>query len=127
MKRSRSRVVADLAWSVGLAFFALNGGWAFGAPRSFYRIVAPWPPYNGHFLRDAGAFSLGVAGAILVGRLRRSGWVAGLAGAAAAAAFHAVSHVIDTGRGGRATDPYLLGALAVVLVIGAATSWRNEP
>lgn len=121
----RRPAIVTLAWLVALAFFALNGLWAFLSPRSFFDAAAEWTPYNAHFLRDAGALSLGIA-AGLIAALRRSATTTALAGSATAATFHAISHVIDVGQGGRGSDPYLLSALAVVLVVGSAVSWRTE-
>jgi uncharacterized protein YjeT (DUF2065 family) len=101
----------------GCLFFVVNGLWAFAFPRSFFNNVAPWSPYNEHFLRDAGSFSLGVGVALVMLFVRQRSGICALAGAAVAAAAHAVSHVIDYGRGGRDSDPYLLGLFAFLLVI----------
>lgn len=117
--------VVTFVWLVALAFFGLNGLWAFLSPRSFFDAAAEWTPYNEHFLRDAGSFSLGIAATLIAG-LWRATTTTVLAGAATASSFHAVSHVIDAGQGGRASDPYLLGVLAVVLVLGAVVAWRTE-
>ena len=123
--RDRPSVLSEISWLCGVAFFSLNGAWAFIAPHSFFLAVAHWTPYNGHFLRDAGAFSLGIAAAMVVGHFRRSGFLAGLSGAATGAAFHAIAHVTYVGRGGRSSDPYLLSALAFVLMVGTVSVWRR--
>ena len=51
-----ARAVAAL---LGLTYLVL-GIWAFAAPDSFYDSIAPFPPGNAHFLRDAGAFQIGI-------------------------------------------------------------------
>ena len=109
---------------VGAIFFVVNGVWAFAAPRSFFENIATWPPYNEHFLRDAGSFSLGLGVALAMAMARYRTHLVALAGGAAAAAAHAVSHVIDIGNGGRDSDPYLLGLLAVVLVVATLREAR---
>ena len=121
---SRSGFVV-FVWLIGIVFFALNGVWAFPSPRSFFDTLAHWTPYNAHFLRDAGAFSFGIAGA-LIGALRGSATTSALVGAAVGAGAHAISHVIDAGRGGRASDPYLLVGFAIVLAVGAGAARRAE-
>jgi hypothetical protein len=104
-------------WSIGVAFFAGFGLWAFVDPASFYDVLAEFPPYNRHFLRDAGAFQIGIGTALTAGAFRTDGMLAGLAGAAVAAVLHALSHVIDRDLGGRGTDHVFLWALAAALVL----------
>ncbi len=97
----------------------LNGGpgvWAFFAPRSFYEVVATYPPYNEHLFHDIGAFELGLTAAILSGLVWRDGLSVALLGGAVGAVVHAVAHVIDRDLGGRASDPWTLSVVAVILV-----------
>lgn len=124
--RPRSSIgwVAPVA---GAGFFLLFGAWAFLAPRSFFENIAPWDPYNQHFLGDAGAFQIGIGVALLVSFTGAKGSSVALAGAASAATVHALSHIIDSGEGGRASDPYALTALAVLLLIGLWLEWRRQP
>ena len=117
--------VTSAASAIGAAFFLITGGWAFFAPRSFFDVVAPWPPYNAHFLHDAGSFQLGLGVALLMTLFARRGALAGLAGAATGAAAHAISHVIDYGDGGRTTDPFGLGILAILLVAVTVYEWKR--
>ncbi|HEX2088383.1 MAG TPA: hypothetical protein VHI54_00415 [Actinomycetota bacterium] len=105
------------AW-VGVAFAVLTGAWAFLAPGSFYEVVAEYPPFNRHLFHDLGAFQLGIAASLVAGLARRTAIAVGLWGGAVGATLHAVSHWIDVDRGGRASDPWLLSLLALVLVAG---------
>lgn len=103
---------------IGAAFFLVTGVWAFGWPRGFYDVVATYPPYNLHLFHDIGAFQLGIGAGLLSGLLWSDGLFVALAGGSVGASVHFVSHVLDRDLGGRASDPYLLGALAAILVIG---------
>jgi hypothetical protein len=57
-----------IMWALS-ATLALTGGWALGAPRSFYDSfpgaghawVAVLPPYNEHLVRDVGSLTLALA------------------------------------------------------------------
>lgn len=127
MRREAKRrgVVESAAVIVGAAFFLVFGAWAFFAPHSFFTNIAPWDPYNEHFLHDAGAFQIGVGAALALSFTTARGSVVGLSGAASAATLHAVSHVLDAGEGGRTTDPYVLAALALLLLLGLLAAWRS--
>jgi len=94
------------------------GLWAFAGPRSFYDLIATYPPYNAHFIRDIGAFLLGL-GAVLIGALvwRDVAFVV-LLGSTSAAGFHWASHLIDRHHGGTGADPWLTGMFALLLVAG---------
>ena len=62
------RLARTILWAL-TATLALTGGWALGAPRSFYDSfpggghswVAQLPPYNEHLTRDVGSLSLSLA------------------------------------------------------------------
>jgi len=116
-KRTPRRLATVSAW-LGALLFALGGAWALAAPHSFFEVIAHYPPYNRHLFHDAGAFQLGIAAALLAGLAGRGGLAAGLWGGAVAASAHAVSHWIDADLGGRPTDPFVITAVAVILVIG---------
>lgn len=117
-----ARAVAAVAG----AFFLLLGAWAFFDPPSFGERIATFPPLNVHFLRDAGAFQIGLATALLLGLARRDGLLVALGGAAAAATCHAIGHVIDVDRGGEPVrDLVTLWLLAVALLVAAAWRWRE--
>jgi len=114
---TRSNVVrAALATAIG--FFVVIGAWAFASPKNFYDVLAEYPPLNAHFLRDVGAFNLGIGAGLLASLRWKDAVVASLGGASAASVMHAVSHIIDRDAGGKATDAPLLWLLAVVIVAG---------
>lgn len=121
----RRPAVGSAASLVGAVFFLVFGMWAFFAPRSFFANVAPWNPYNEHFLHDAGSFQIGGV-ALAVSFTSATGSLVALSGAASAATFHALSHVIDSGQGGRTSDPYVLAALALLLGADALGAWKSE-
>jgi len=62
------RLSRTILWAL-TATLVLTGGWALGAPRSFYdrfpgaghTWVALLPPYNEHLVRDVGSLSLSLA------------------------------------------------------------------
>jgi peptidoglycan/LPS O-acetylase OafA/YrhL len=101
------------------------GVWAFAAPSSFYDQIAAWPPQNAHFIRDAGAFQLGIGVALAVLLIGIRARLAALAGAATGAVLHVISHVIDFGEGGRSSDPYVLGVLAAILIVALLAERRS--
>jgi uncharacterized membrane protein len=104
-------------------FFLVPGIWAFVAPHSFYDQLAPFPPYNRHLLHDIGAFQIGIGVALLLAlRLNDARFVA-FAGAAAGATVHVLSHFVDHDLGGKDTDVFVFGAVAVLLVVAAALRW----
>jgi hypothetical protein len=119
------RVVAALA---GLFYLTL-GIWAFAAPESFGENIANYPPYNEHLIHDIGAFMLGLGAGVLAGLLLSSALAAGLAGVAVASIMHGVSHIIDSGHGGRASDPWtvtLLGVIVLLAFLGAMSLRRAD-
>jgi hypothetical protein len=118
MKREMKRwhVVAVTA-SAGL-LSAGFGAWAFRAPRSFYDSVATFPTYNVHFMHDLEAFQFGIARALLATLVWRDALAVALFGVAVGVVVHFVSHVLDLGPGGRASDPLGLGLLALLLFVG---------
>lgn len=118
VRRSTRESVVSVVIAVGALFFAVSGVWAFAAPQSFYDGIATYPPYNAHFIRDIGAFLFGL-GAVLVGALAwRDVRLVVLVGAAVAAGLHWASHLIDHDHGGRAADPWLTGAFALLILTG---------
>ncbi|MFN2589254.1 MAG: hypothetical protein ABR518_00575 [Actinomycetota bacterium] len=118
------RIAIVTAW-IAAAFFAVGGGWALVDPRSFFDIVAHYPPYNAHLFHDLGSFQLGLAAAVVAGLAGRRPLSVGLWAATVGAALHAVSHWLDADLGGRSTDPILLTLLAAVLAGGLFVSERN--
>lgn len=116
-------------WVAVLAgfFYLVFGMWAFAAPGSFAETVASFPPYNVHYLHDLGAFQVGLGVALLAAVIWSNALGAVLAGVAATSVLHTVSHVTDHGLGGRASDPYSLGLLAVVVLVGLVEAARRTP
>jgi hypothetical protein len=102
-------VVAVLA--VAGAGMLAAGLWAGLAPRSFARFVAF--PYHEHFLHDLGAFQVGIGATLLLALVWRDAAAVALAGFLVANTLHAVSHAVDQELGGRASDPYVTGAVSL--------------
>ncbi len=123
-----SRIAYAITLLAGVFFLAI-GVWAFSAPSSFYDQIATFPPYNRHFLHDAGAFQIGIGASLLASLRWRDAQFVALIGAAAGSSMHALSHVIDhTWRnlGGKDSDAPLLGLLAVLLIAGAVARWKSQ-
>ncbi len=114
----RAQLVSNLVVAVfGILTLAL-GIWALIDPSSFFDNVADWPPYNRHFIHDIGAFQVAIGAALLFALIWRSDAVlATLGGAAIGAALHWIAHITDEELGGSDTDPYLLGIVALILVL----------
>ena len=110
---------------LGAVAFLVPGVWSFGWPRSFHETVAQFDPFNLHLFHDLGAFQIGIGVALLAALVWRDAVAVALAGATAGAAVHAVSHVIDRDLGGRASDPYLLSLLALLLAAGLVLRLRR--
>lgn len=118
-----------VAIGVGVVFVAA-GLWAFVDPRSFFDAAAVFEPYNEHFLRDIGAFQVGLGAVLLLAAFVRDALSVALAGVGIGAAFHAVSHVIDRDLGGDpAVDIPLFAAIALLLfgaVVARAVTGRSR-
>ena len=112
--------------ALGAGIFLVFGVWALVSPTSFYETIATYPPYNEHLLHDIGAFQIGIGAALAAGVILRSALLVGLAGSAAGSVAHFISHMIDRGAGGRASDPITIGLIAAVLVIGFVLAWRRR-
>lgn len=117
-------LVRPVAVVLGVLTIA-NGVWAFADPRSFYDTVATYPPYNEHLIHDIGAFTIGLGSAIILAFLVRDALLAALSTLAVAFVAHAVSHIMDVDLGGRATDPWGLSALALLVVAAAMLRART--
>ncbi len=114
----RAQLVSNLVVATfGLLTLAL-GIWALVDPSSFFDNVADWPPYNRHFIHDIGAFQVGLGAVLLFALIWRSDAVlAALGGAAIGGTLHWIAHSTDEELGGSDTDPYLLGVVALILVV----------
>lgn len=111
------RVVLVTCAILGLITLVL-GIWAFVAPMSFFEVLAPFEPYNRHFLHDAGVLQIGVGVSMLLAAARRSPVEVALGGFVAFEALHVVSHVIDRDLGGR--PAFDITALTVLALAGVA-------
>ena len=120
------RIVLVTCAILGMITLAL-GIWAFVAPMSFFEVLAPFEPYNRHFLHDAGVLQIGVGVAMLLAAAQRSPVEVALGGFIAFEALHVVSHVIDRDLGGRpAFDIPALTLLAIAGVAALISGRRSE-
>jgi len=122
---NRTTVLTVLV-ALGAAFYLVAGVWPLVDSRSFFDQLATFEPYNAHFLHDIGAFQVGI-GATLVAALwkRHDAIFVALAGAGIGTAVHAGAHIADRGDGGKDSDPFFFGILAVLFLAGAV--WRLIP
>lgn len=120
MDRTRALL---LLTALGVLFFIGPGLWAFFGPQSFFDNLATFEPYNEHFIDDIGAFQIGIGATLVAALWRRTDAIfAALAGAGIGSAFHTIAHFIDRDAGGMDSDPFVFGAVTVLLLGGAA--WR---
>ena len=116
---NRKLVVAVIA-AVGAVFFIGPGLWALIDPESFYDELAPFEPYNEHFIHDIGAFQIGIGAALAAALWKPAdGLFAALAGAAVGGAFHTLTHFMDHDLGGKDSDVFVFGVVTVLLAAGA--------
>jgi uncharacterized protein YjeT (DUF2065 family) len=117
---STERLPRGIAVAAGVVFL-LPGLWAFLAPASFYEMAATFEPYNAHFIRDIGAFQIGLGLVLVLAAFVRDALLVALLGVGTGAGFHLASHVIDRGHGGDpAVDLPVFGVVAVALLVAAA-------
>ncbi|WP_433285240.1 hypothetical protein ACQPZQ_27150 [Pseudonocardia sp. CA-142604] len=126
--RERRRTSAADRLVVGVvAFIALGmlvaGIWCWTAPASFAAFTN-WPEHE-HFLHDAGVFQMGI-GVMLLGALWWRDVIAVvLAGAVFTNALHALNHALDLDLGGRPSDPWLLGIVALLALVALVVRIRS--
>lgn len=119
----RAQLVSNLVVAAFGLFTLGLGIWALADTSSFYDNIAEWPPYNRHFIHDLGAFQIALGAALLFALIWQGDAVlAALGGGALGATLHWVVHITDEKFGGRDVDPYLLGLIALILVV--AFIWR---
>ena len=112
--------------AIGAAFFLVTGVWAFFSPHSFYEIVATYPPFNEHLFHDLGAFQIGLGVTAAVALVGVDGLGVALAGVSSGAVLHSIAHFLDRDHGGRATDPWALGLLALLLVTATVVHLKRR-
>ena len=98
------------------------GIWCWVAPASFAAFTN-WPNHE-HFLHDAGVFQMGI-GVMLVGALWWRDVIAVvLVGAVFTNALHALNHALDLDMGGRGSDPWWIGAVALLALVALVVRLR---
>jgi len=119
----RAQLVSNLVVAVFGVFTLSLGIWALADTTSFFDNIADWPPYNRHFIHDLGAFQIALGAALLFALIWQGDAVlAALGGGAIGATLHSIVHITDEEFGGSDVDPYLLGIVALILVV--AFVWR---
>jgi PPOX class probable F420-dependent enzyme len=105
------------------AFMLAAGIWSLSAPRSFAEAVQF--PYAEHFLHDLGAFQIGIGVTLLLAAAWSDALALALAGFLVANSIHAVNHAVDLDLGGRGSDPWLLGALSLLIAAALVVRLRE--
>jgi hypothetical protein len=121
------RTIVRVAVFVVAVFFIGLGIWALLSPQSFFDQLAHYPPYNKHLFHDVGAFQVGIGSTLLFALFRRDALQVALMGTSVGAVLHAISHIVDRDLGGKSTDPFLLSALAIVIVLATAAHMSQRP
>ncbi|WP_157041842.1 hypothetical protein [Nitriliruptor alkaliphilus] len=124
----------DWAWvprlvaAVGGAFLLGSGLWAMVAPAAFFEAAAMFEPYNAHFIRDVGAFMLGLGAVLLLAAARPAveALAVALCGVGIGAVAHTLSHIVDRHEGGTpAVDIPFWVLLSLVLLGAGVARWRQ--
>jgi uncharacterized protein YjeT (DUF2065 family) len=126
---NRGTRVSGAARAVAAAagvFFILSGLAAFAAPEAFFEAAATFEPYNEHFVRDIGAFQLGLGMVLLLSVWIEDAAVVALGGVGVGSLVHTLGHGLDRHLGGTpAVDIPFFGALSIVLLGAALMRWRS--
>lgn len=110
------RFVAATALTLGTLTVVL-GVWALVMPTSFATTIAPFAPYNAHYLHDVGAFQIAIGVSLLLAARQGDGLLVALGGYVTGGACHTLAHVIDRDHGGNPTDVPLLGAMVAFAMV----------
>jgi hypothetical protein len=119
----RRQGVVVVAVLVAAFVMLAAGAWCWLDPASF-AAATNWPEHE-HFLHDAGAFQMGIGVTLLGALWSRDVLAVVLAGAVFTNGLHAVNHLMDQEMGGRAGDPWLIGAVALVALAGLVVRLRT--
>lgn len=123
----REQLARGVASWVGVFLLTL-GAWAFISPITFWERVALFEPYNPHFVRDTGAFQLGLGAALLLALQWKDALLVALGAAGAGSVAHFAGHVLDQDLGGGGpVDLIVLGIVALALVLGFWWRLRTAP
>lgn len=124
----RSQRISQVVALVAGVFFLAAGAAAFFAPAAFFDAAAAFEPYNEHFIRDIGAFQIGLGAVLLLAIRINDALVVALGGVGVGSWMHAVGHVLDRDLGGTpAVDIPFFAGLSVLLVAVAALRWASLP
>jgi PPOX class probable F420-dependent enzyme len=116
------RLVVGVTLLAG-AGMLVAGVWALLWPTSFAEAVRF--PEHTHFVHDLGAFQIGIGLTLVLAALWRDPLAVVLAGFLVANTIHAFNHAVDLDLGGRESDPWLLGALSVLVAVALARRLRQ--
>jgi MYXO-CTERM domain-containing protein len=123
-KQQRSGPAVAAALLCGAANLVF-GVWSLLRPGSFAAFIA-FPPYNEHLLHDLGAFQLGLGAGLLLALVWADAISVTLAGFAVAGAVHTANHTLDHHLGGHPGDPWGLGALTLLALLGLVGHQRRS-
>ena len=119
--RSAGRLVTA-ALVLGALNYLVFGLWAFFAPSHFQSVLAPWASLGEHFLRDGGAFSIGLGISVVAALFWRDAITVVLIGISVASLLHAISHMIDADYLAAA----FLGAFGILYAVACVARVRSE-
>jgi hypothetical protein len=118
----RRQGVVVAAVLVAAVAMLVAGAWCWVDPASF-AAATNWPEHE-HFLHDAGAFQMGIGVTLLGALWWRDVLAVVLAGAVFTNGLHAVNHLMDSDTGGRPSDPWLIGLVALFALAGLVVRLR---
>jgi len=116
------RLVVAVVVLVALTML-VAGVWCWVDPASF-AVFTNWPNHE-HFLHDAGVFQMGIGVMLLCALRWRDVIAVVLVGAVFTNALHALNHLLDRDMGGRDSDPWAIGAVAVLALVALVIRLRG--
>jgi predicted anti-sigma-YlaC factor YlaD len=116
------RLVVGVVVFVALGML-VAGIWCWVAPASFAAFTN-WPNHE-HFLHDAGVFQMGIGVMLLAALWWRDVIAVVLVGAVFTNALHALNHALDLDLGGRSSDPWLIGIVALLALVALVVRLRG--